>query len=34
MKLLWPRRKNPFFYGWYIVAAALAAQFISAGTQG
>ncbi|MCA9831846.1 MAG: MFS transporter [Dehalococcoidia bacterium] len=27
----WPRR--PRFYGWYIVGAALFAQFISAGTQ-
>ena len=29
-----PRRTRPVFYGWYIVAAALAAQFVSAGTQG
>lgn len=33
MGFAWPRRSKPVFYGWYIVGAALAAQFISAGTQ-
>lgn len=33
MQLAWSRRGSTPFYGWYIVGAALAAQFISAGTQ-
>lgn len=33
MQLALSRRANPPFYGWYIVAAAVAAQFISVGTQ-
>ena len=33
MKLARPARRPVVFYGWYIVAAALIGQFISAGTQ-
>ncbi len=33
MQLAWSRSAKPPFYGWYIVAAAVAAQFISVGTQ-